>query len=457
MIVKFFKGNPNKGVTGGLEYLEGGTKTRKVAPELLSGNPDTTRELLKQASRFSKAYTYGCLSFEETDISAKQKQTLMSEFEQTLLVGLDPDQYDIVWIEHRDKDRLELNFHVVNMEISTGKALTPYVHSRDIKRIDVWKCIVNDTYGFTDPNDPSKRRTFTFGDNPPPRRDLMKQVDNYLFDLAGEGELNNQEDVINALNAIDGVTVTRNTKSSISFKAEGHEKPIRLKGDMYGKSFRGIENLAEQQAERTRRFRQDRDKRLTANRKELGERNRRLSQQRSAQYKKPTPPEPNNTNAPERSAVSERNAAGQVPDARVRDKYVPKVPPSSGIEREPEGVLLQDQITKKQNETNVKHSPRQPQKPAKWVVEILARLKQAVTRVTERVTERKAETSELGEEYQRTQQNCIELDRLLKGGKWGPAIIQQQAFEADPALKAQHERQRAEQNKPKPSAPRLRM
>nr|WP_169113118.1 hypothetical protein [Vibrio sp. 41] len=133
------------------------------------------------------------------------------------------------------------------------------------------------------------------------------------------------------------------------------------------------------------------------------------------------------------------------------------MPPSSGIKREPEGVLLQDQITKKQNETNVKHSPRQPQKPAKWVVEILAKIREAVTRVTERVTERKAEASELGKEYQRTQQNCIELDRLLKGGKYGPAIIQQQAFEADPALKAQHERQRAEQNKPKPSTPRLRM
>ncbi|MEZ8609896.1 relaxase/mobilization nuclease domain-containing protein, partial [Vibrio sp. 10N.239.311.G01] len=120
---------------------------------LLSGNPETTRELLKQASRFAKAYTYGCLSFEEENIPTAQKQILMESFEKTLLAGLEPDQYDIVWIEHRDKDRLELNFHIVNMELTTGKALTPYVHSRDIKRIDAWKCIANDIYGFTDPND----------------------------------------------------------------------------------------------------------------------------------------------------------------------------------------------------------------------------------------------------------------------------------------------------------------
>ncbi|WP_217525279.1 relaxase/mobilization nuclease domain-containing protein, partial [Vibrio metschnikovii] len=159
MIVKFFKGEHSATVNG-LTYLEGGTKRRKVKPVLLSGNPDITREWLKQASRFSKAFTYGCLSFEEVDIPAHQKQQLMASFEQTLLTGLTSEQYDIVWIEHRDKGRLELNFHIVNMELTTGKALTPYVHRRDMVRIDEWKSIANDTFGFTDPNDPAKARTF---------------------------------------------------------------------------------------------------------------------------------------------------------------------------------------------------------------------------------------------------------------------------------------------------------
>nr|WP_169113122.1 relaxase/mobilization nuclease domain-containing protein [Vibrio sp. 41] len=159
----------------------------------------------------------------------------MRLFEETLMVGLDPDQYDIVWIEHRDKDRLELNFHIVNMELSTGKALTPYVHSRDVKRIDTWKCIINDHYGFSDPNDPSHQRTFTFGNNNQTRQDIMKQIDTYLFQLAGDGELNSQDDVKNALDAINGVSVTRTTKSSISIKVDGQEKAIRMKGEMYGK------------------------------------------------------------------------------------------------------------------------------------------------------------------------------------------------------------------------------
>ena len=34
----------------------------------------------------------------------------MADFEKSLLCGLAHDQYDITWIEHKDKDRLELNF-----------------------------------------------------------------------------------------------------------------------------------------------------------------------------------------------------------------------------------------------------------------------------------------------------------------------------------------------------------
>ncbi|MCG0015037.1 relaxase/mobilization nuclease domain-containing protein, partial [Vibrio parahaemolyticus] len=350
----------------------------------------------------------------------------MESFEKTLLAGLEPDQYDIVWIEHRDKDRLELNFHVVNMELSTGKALTPYVHSRDIKRIDTWKCIVNDTFGVSDPNDPSKRRTFTFGDNSLPRRDLMKQVDNYLFGLAGEGELNSQSDVINALNAIEGVTVTRNTKTSISFKAEGHEKPLRLKGDMYGKSYRGIENLAAEQARRLQAFNAERDQRLKENKRELRERNQHIADQRREQYPKPTPSKPDLANDVGSPAVTQRYDVGALLSNAPRDKAVSEVPANRKVKREPEGVLLPNQINQNLNHAN--NNTDKPEKPSKLVHQLIERIKHAITRLAERAGERKAEARELREEYDATERNCVELDRLLKGGKWGPSITRQQAF-----------------------------
>lgn len=431
MIVKFFKGD-HTSVNNGLEYLEGGTKTRKVAPTLLSGNPDTTRELLKQSSRFSKAYTYGCLSFEEANIPTKQKQELMESFEKTLMTGFEPDQYDIVWIEHRDKDRLELNFHVVNMDLRTGKALTPYVHTRDVKRIDMWKSIANDTYGFSDPNDPLKARTFTLGDNSKPRRELMEQVDAYVFQLAADGDLNSQQDIINALNAIDGIEVTRNTKTSISFKADGHEKAIRLKGAIYGKDYGGIEDLAEQQAKRAAKFRAERDKRLEANRQGLRERNQHLAKKRSEQYREPETTKPSNTNTSNPSNTVRGDGVGSVPNPRIRDQHVPEVPTGSERSEQSKTTVLPNQAPKTQINNHANNDINQPKSPAKWIRQLFERVRKTIEIIAERASERKAEAGELGSGYEATKRNCVELERLLKSSGWGPAIIKAQAFDSKP-------------------------
>ncbi|MGK3325838.1 hypothetical protein ACSLPB_29600, partial [Escherichia coli] len=42
------------------------------------------------------------------------------------LPGLEKNQYSILWVEHQDKGRLELNFVIPNMELQTGKRLQPY-------------------------------------------------------------------------------------------------------------------------------------------------------------------------------------------------------------------------------------------------------------------------------------------------------------------------------------------
>ncbi|EGQ9293149.1 relaxase/mobilization nuclease domain-containing protein [Vibrio vulnificus] len=422
MIVKFFKGEHSAAVNG-LTYLEGGTKRRKVKPVLLSGNLDITREWLKQASRFSKAFTYGCLSFEEADIPAHQKQQLMASFEQTLMTGLKPEQYDIVWIEHRDKGRIELNFHIVNMELTTGKSLTPYVHKRDMVRIDTWKSIANDTFGFTDPNDPAKARTFTWGDNSQPRRELMAQIDTYLFELAATGILNCQQDVVDVLNEIEGITVSRISKSSISFIADGYQKPIRLKGELYAKSYSGIENSAAKQEERTTSFARQRHERLKANKQKLQQRNRHLAHQRRKIYKTSTQ---NATslqlavsNASEHNNIIWGNDGRQVSDTRIRTQFISALPSNSEVARQSGSVVLPDhQTTEEKNKNPVNQyaydHTDQSKSPSTWVYEILTKLGEAIASLTGCISRREAEARELGDVYQATQLNCDRLDRMLK-------------------------------------------
>lgn len=421
MIVKFFKGD-HSAVTNGLRYLEGGTKRRSVVPLLLSGNPDITREWLKRASRFSKAFTYGCLSFEEADIPAHQKQQLMTSFEQTLLTGLTPEQYDIVWIEHRDKERLELNFHIVNMELTTGKALTPYVHRRDMVRIDTWKCIANDTFGFTDPNDPTKARTFTLGDNSQPRRELMAHIDTYLFDLAATGILNCQQDVVDVLNEIEGITVSRTSKSSISFKADGYQKPIRLKGELYGKSYTGIENSAAKQAERTASFARQRHERLKANKQKLQQRNQHLARQRRKIYKasvqNAAPLQLAVSNASEHNNTTWGNDGRQVSGTRIRNQFISTLPSNSEVARQPDPVILPDkQATEEKDKNTIKSDVNdytcQFKSPAKWVSEVLEKLRGAIETLTGCINRREAEARELGSIYHAAQLNCDRLGRML--------------------------------------------
>ena len=82
----------------------------------------------------------------------------MASFERVLMPGLDKDQYSVLWVEHRDKGRLELNFLIPNTELLTGKRLQPYYDRADRPRIDAWQTIVNGRLGLHDPNAPENRR-----------------------------------------------------------------------------------------------------------------------------------------------------------------------------------------------------------------------------------------------------------------------------------------------------------
>lgn len=154
MIVKFL---PNKG--GGscratMNYLLGKDRDREHA-KVLQGNPELT-ERLADNLEFKNRYTVGVLSFQESDLDETAKREIMASFEQSLFAGLDQDQYDITWIEHKDKDRLELNFVIPNVELTTGKRLQPYYDRIDRPLVENWKQVINHDYGLSDPNDPRK-------------------------------------------------------------------------------------------------------------------------------------------------------------------------------------------------------------------------------------------------------------------------------------------------------------
>lgn len=233
MIVKFLanRGGGSAGAT--MDYLLGKDRDREGA-YLISGDPELTQRIADNLE-FTNRYTVGVLSFEEKNLATQQKQNIMQSFEESLLAGLDKDQYDITWIEHTDKDRLELNFVIPNVELSTGKRLQPYYDQADRPLVENWKQTINHQYGLTDPHAPDKAqaiKTLNSQNLPKTIKDIKQQIGTAIAEQISTGVIQNQKDVIQTLEHA-GFEIARQTDRSISIKNPDGKRNIRLEGIIY--------------------------------------------------------------------------------------------------------------------------------------------------------------------------------------------------------------------------------
>ena len=194
----------------------------------------------------------------------------MAAFEKTLFPGLSPDQYRIVWIEHKDKEnaetgqkRLELNFLIPNVEITTGKRLQPFYAKADLNRVDDFKSIVNYKYQLFDPDDPINRRSVKIAKNlPQDKKDFISAMNTEVALAVTEGLVRDRESLKSWMTDI-GLEITRITKNQISVKNPNNPegKPIPLKGEFYEQNFRHSEQSTELKREASERYRQEADSR----------------------------------------------------------------------------------------------------------------------------------------------------------------------------------------------------
>ncbi|MBE8610708.1 MULTISPECIES: relaxase/mobilization nuclease domain-containing protein [Psychrobacter] len=288
MIVKFFRRGQGSGA-GPLNYLLGAKDTPREGAKVLYGDPRLTEQLIN-TTPFKQKYKAGVLSFTEDaeGFTDKQKRDIMQRFEETLFVGLEPDQYDILWVEHTDKGgRLELNFVIPCQELRSGKRLQPFYAGADLVRVNAFKNIINQEYGLTDPNDPERKRLInpyvnnaprpTPYDRPPKSKEkeqekedneiianpestfaLKEAIDRRMRHSLAEGSLNNRSSVRYALEGM-GLTIKRATKSSISVAHPKMKRNVRLKGTVYEEGFQALAEERQQDYERVSESRGNRD------------------------------------------------------------------------------------------------------------------------------------------------------------------------------------------------------
>lgn len=279
MIVKFFPHSKDKG-SRPINYFLGNEKNREFA-RVLSGDPVITEHLIN-STKYEHKYKSGVLSFTERadEISEADKFKIMRDFEKTLFPGLEPDQYDILWIEHSDKDidannpvgRLELNFLIPCQELRSGKRLQPYYAGADKARVNAWKNIINreiktvDGQSLTDPDAPNRKRkvhNYIGAVNRPspyditPKRakskddldtssrDALRESINQhmLAMLSARGRLDDQKAVVHELTTGLNLQIKNIANKSISvihpllLNKKGEPLRVRLEGGIYRKDF----------------------------------------------------------------------------------------------------------------------------------------------------------------------------------------------------------------------------
>ncbi|UFS61819.1 relaxase/mobilization nuclease domain-containing protein [Sulfurimonas sp. HSL-3221] len=248
---------------------------------VVRGNSGLTLDIIRSVP-FKQKYKSGVLSFEESEIDPNVAESIMDGFEQTIFSGIEDGDRNILWVEHRDKERVELHFIIPRIHLGSQKAFNPFWHKVDLTRVDTFKELVNLQYGLSDPNDPDKERSHSYAYNPSDKRliDVSKdELVETLYELVEDGVINNRNELIDALKSA-GYAVPRIGKNYISIQASDWKKAKRFKGGIFNESFTSVSGLEKEAKRRVKDYQRNRNNR-EAGIEKLSQKLERLNQQKA--------------------------------------------------------------------------------------------------------------------------------------------------------------------------------
>lgn len=232
--------------------IKGEFVTRNPPPIVLFGDPKRTISLIDSVDNKWK-YTSGVIAFGDQDAPTSEEITeVIKSFEKMAFAGLDAEQYDCLWIMHTHEGNVELHYVTPRVELSSGKALN-ICPPGYLKMFDAWRDSWNFEKGWSRPEDPARAKLIQIGsdlektDAARLKAGLEKsgptkaklEITDWLVERIKSGLVKNRADVINSLSEIG--TITKSGETFISLHPAGFTKPFRLKGAIYGESFKSSE------------------------------------------------------------------------------------------------------------------------------------------------------------------------------------------------------------------------
>ncbi|MEP4197101.1 MAG: relaxase/mobilization nuclease domain-containing protein [Aliishimia sp.] len=222
------------------------TVTREPLPEVLRGNPDRTEALI-DASRHQWTYRAGVISFAAEDAPNEAQQAeVMDHFEQLAFAGLDPTQYDVLWVRHTHEDRVELHFCTPRLELTSGRSLNIAPPGYE-KAFDSLRDVMNQRHGWADPMELERTQEVRDTIETPTRAQGRDELHAWLQDQISVGLITDRASMVDAL-AEAGFDLPRVGKAYLTAQDPDTGERWRLKGEIFHEDWQA--DPAEREAER---------------------------------------------------------------------------------------------------------------------------------------------------------------------------------------------------------------
>ena len=170
----------------------------------------------------------------------------MDHFERLAFAGLDPTQYDMLWVRHTHEDRVELHFCTPRLELTSGRSLNIAPPGYQ-NAFDSLRDVMNQRHGWADPIELERTQEVRDTIETPTRAQGRDELHAWLQDQISVGLITDRASMVDAL-ADAGFVLPRVGKAYLTAQDPDTGERWRLKGEIFHEDWQA--DPAEREVER---------------------------------------------------------------------------------------------------------------------------------------------------------------------------------------------------------------
>jgi hypothetical protein len=170
----------------------------------------------------------------------------MDGFEHLAFAGLDPTQYDMLWVRHTHEDRVELHFCTPRLELTSGRSLNIAPPGYQ-NAFDSLRDVMNQRHGWADPMELERTQEVRDTIETPNRAQGRDELHAWLQDQISIGLITDRATMVDALTDA-GYDLPRVGKAYLTARDPDTDERWRLKGDIFHEDWQA--DPTEREAER---------------------------------------------------------------------------------------------------------------------------------------------------------------------------------------------------------------